>query len=680
MQQRPAGTGLIQPSTLYLLFLLVSLYSCSRQNLHEERRAGILFNQADSLIMAGKADTGKLLLEQSRRLMQPDDILLCKYYLQKIGLYSPDGGMMALYADSALGFFTGEDMIRQYPKEYLLAVLAKGDASLRQKKYSVALRYYNEARQLLRDGNCDDGNLASKMGLIYFSQKKYAQAAASWAENYHRLENCGNQYKPPMLFFLKQGALNNAGFSYEKSGKLDSAVFFYEADVRLIDKAEQDSLIKKEQLNSARIVVFDNLGGLYLRQKKLAAAETYLQQSIAMVHEDADGVRIPPYLKLAELYNLQKKYAAAAEVLQKAKLLLDRYGKENPESEIKWNRLYAEMLIQQNKPAQAYEYLKNHIRLKERYDSSFADLYKLDVEREIEMINQQSLVTRLKHENGIKQLYLAGITLFVLLFLVIIIIARRNLVKTRRNHREEELRNEELQKALTGLEAANKNYIRMMRIMAHDLRNPLSGITALATMVLDANKLSDEDRYMVKLIETTGINSMGMISELLKSGLADENEAVPMQPLDLTGLVHDSVELLRFNAKEKQQQILLDNSNGPVMIHANREKLWRVLNNVIINAVKFSYTGSSIHVSVQTKEDHVLIAVEDDGIGIPENEQAVIFDMFTSSKKAGTAGEQAFGLGLAISKRIIEMHGGNIWFESKTSGGTIFYIALPRIA
>ncbi|HEY9197579.1 MAG TPA: ATP-binding protein [Mucilaginibacter sp.] len=74
---------------------------------------------------------------------------------------------------------------------------------------------------------------------------------------------------------------------------------------------------------------------------------------------------------------------------------------------------------------------------------------------------------------------------------------------------------------------------------------------------------------------------------------------------------------------------------------------------------------------------HVLISVEDHGIGIPDEMKDKIFDMFTQAKRSGTAGEQAFGLGLAISKQIIEAHSGRIWFESLPGNGTTFYVELP---
>lgn len=237
--------------------------------------------------------------------------------------------------------------------------------------------------------------------------------------------------------------------------------------------------------------------------------------------------------------------------------------------------------------------------------------------------------------------------------------------------------NQQLKHTLEEVERTNKNYLRIMRVMAHDLRNPLSGITGLASMLMVEDEFSEDSKTMLKLIETTGLHSMEMINELLKSSLADEDERLIKQRLDLRALLFDSVELLQYRAKEKKQQLVFETSDEPIMADINHEKIWRVVNNLIVNAIKFSYTGDTIKVDIKETNGHILISVADNGVGIPAGQKEVIFEMFTPAKKTGTNGEQPFGLGLSISKRIIELHGGKIWFEPNTPNGTIFYIELP---
>jgi len=216
--------------------------------------------------------------------------------------------------------------------------------------------------------------------------------------------------------------------------------------------------------------------------------------------------------------------------------------------------------------------------------------------------------------------------------------------------------NKELQNSLEELERVNKNYLRIMRVMAHDLRNPLSGMTGLASMLMVEDEFSDDSKHMLKLIETTGLHSMEMINELLKSGLDSDDETLVTQKLDLRAMLYDSIELLQFRAKEKNQEIVLESDNLPVMAEINHEKIWRVINNLIVNAIKFSYTGSKIKVGIKADGKNILIWVADNGVGIPAENKDLIFEMFTPAKRNGTQGEQPFGLGLSISKKIIELH------------------------
>lgn len=237
--------------------------------------------------------------------------------------------------------------------------------------------------------------------------------------------------------------------------------------------------------------------------------------------------------------------------------------------------------------------------------------------------------------------------------------------------------NRELQNSLDEMDRVNKNYLRIMRVMAHDLRNPLSGMTGLASMLMVEDEFSEDSKYMLKLIETTGLHSMEMINELLKSGLDNDNAPLITQKLDLRAMLYDSVELLQFRAKEKKQKIIFENDLQPVMADVNYEKMWRVINNLIVNAIKFSYSGAEIKVGIRAGEKNILIWVADNGMGIPAEQKEAIFEMFTPAKRAGTHGEQPFGLGLSISKKIIELHNGKIWFEDNAVNGTIFYIELP---
>lgn len=662
---------------IFLFFLLgLGLTSCT-QNRHPAPSVAMRQIQiVDSLISVNKGDSAIRLLKKTRPAIQKSDPAISVYYSLRASFFLDKPAIMNLLADSALAFFNTEDRINQYPNEYFRALMIKGDACLKAKKYIAALTYYFKGKQVLPEGNCDNGNIDTKMGGIYYDQKNFRLAARYWAESSERVELCHDKLPPAKLFWIQRGALNNAGFSYELAGVLDSAKFYYLKNLKAINYADSTHLTNKRDIESERVVLYDNLGGLNLKQGHLDTAEFYLDKCMAIPTRDIDGIKITPLIKLAHLYLIKEEYKKAGDAFDKSRRLLDRFYRDNPESEVEWNKLYAAYLFKQHDAIAAYQYQNKYIELRDSVERSSSDLYRLDIERELSSMSQKQTLLELSQKEKIRILYLAGISIIVILFIVIVILINRNLKRAKNNNKIITSQNKQLQQTLDELERVNKNYIRIMRVMAHDLRNPLSGMTGLAAMLLGEDEFSEDSKHVLKLIEATGIHTMEMINELLKSGLADENEPVQKQLIDLKALLFDSVELLQFRASEKQQQILFETNEPPVMSHVNHENIWRVFNNLIVNAIKFSHAGGIIRVSIHHEKNNILIAIADDGIGIPDKDKENIFEMFTPAKKTGTGGEEPFGLGLSISKKIIERHQGKIWFDSKVGEGTTFFIQL----
>ncbi|MCR8556697.1 hypothetical protein KXD93_03550 [Mucilaginibacter sp. BJC16-A38] len=669
-------------STFFLitcLFWLCGLSSCSQTDSAAHNEIKKQLQITDSLIIAGKGDSAIALLQKLRTGIPASDPLICTYYYLLSGHNFNSPALMNKYADSAMVFFADQKTIEKYPNEYFQSVLTKGDACLKNKDYIGALKYYYKGQEILPAGICDNGNLASKIGVIYFAQKNYIMAARYQAKSYSRLGQCSDGITAQKLFFLKQGALNNTGFSFQKAGMPDSAIKYYLKDVALIDNTERTRQIDERYINSARLVVYDNLGGINLQQGNLQLAKSYLDKSTALDKGNMDGAGIPPLLKLAELNLKTGNYADIAGLFSKSRILLTLYPDENIDSELKWNRLYAQYLFKINEPAKAYHFLNTYLDLKEHEDKTYSDLYRLNIDSELKSLQQKQALVKLQEQDKIKRMYIVGFAIFVIFSVATILMISRILKRTKESRETVTKHNKELQRAMDELERVNKNYIRIMRVMAHDLRNPLSGITGLAAMLMIEDEFSEDSKNMLRLIETTGLHSMEMINELLKSGLADENEKLVKQRIDLNSLLYDSVELLQFKAREKNQTIAFEHDNKPLMAEVNHEKIWRVINNIIVNAIKFSHEGGIIKVGISGKESKILISIADNGIGISEEQKDIVFEMFTPAKKSGTNGEQPFGLGLSISKRIIELHGGRIWFESNMGKGTIFYVELPGL-
>ncbi|BAU52737.1 tetratricopeptide repeat-containing sensor histidine kinase [Mucilaginibacter gotjawali] len=261
------------------------------------------------------------------------------------------------------------------------------------------------------------------------------------------------------------------------------------------------------------------------------------------------------------------------------------------------------------------------------------------------------------------------------LMIVILVILWRNWKKLRKTSDALRLQFEQSESTMEALDVMNKNYSRLIKIVAHDLRNPISAISTISGMLHPDENLPADMKELMGLVQVSSKNCLDLINELLETDF-DQRQKIKTETINPDELLQQCVSLLSFRAQDKGQQLTL-NSNVQVKINGDTEKLWRVMNNLVVNAIKFSPEGSAIHIESKQIEDKLLISVNDAGLGIPEDIRNKIFDPFTSARRTGTQGEQPFGLGLYISKQIIEDHNGRIWFESVPGKGTTFYVELP---
>ncbi len=651
------------------------MFSCTHKGVKDDAvlRKNLLL--ADSLFSTGKIDSGEIVLKSTRPKLTINSPLIINYYCQQSQhfVYQPE--IMNRYADSAISFFSTESRINNHPDEYYLALFTKGNAALQMHKYIDALDYYYQSEKVKLKTGCANGEIADKIGYIYFGQKNYHMAARFWAKSYHMLDTCHTVTKQK-FFSMQQGLLNNTGYAYQKAGLKDSALFYYLKDMATIKAASKNSRLDSLSLQSAYKAVYDNLGGLYFENNELKKADFYLVNCLKLGAKDNDS-NLTALVKLAALYTKTGNDKGADSAFAASRMLLEKYSRNNRESEVKWNRLYSQYLFQKGKLAEAYRYQDNYIASKDSLESDFKQLYSFNVDNELSVMQKKQDLALFIQKNKEKKIYITGSIIIIALALAIILMIYQVLNRTKDNQAQITGQNRQLQQALDELELVNQNYIRIMRVMAHDLRNPLAGINGLANEMMTDESCSPDFLQMLKLIESTSSHSLDMINELLKNGLSNKDEVLITEKTDITALLYDSAELLQFKANEKQQSIKMVTSNIPLYADVSYEKIWRVINNLIINAIKFSHAAKNIEIGIKKENNKVLIFVADQGIGIKDEQKASVFEMFTPAKKAGTDGEQAFGLGLSISKEIVSRHNGRIWFESTAGIGTTFYVELP---
>jgi signal transduction histidine kinase len=147
--------------------------------------------------------------------------------------------------------------------------------------------------------------------------------------------------------------------------------------------------------------------------------------------------------------------------------------------------------------------------------------------------------------------------------------------------------------------------------------------------------------------------------------------------VSINQLCRDTYRLMQFRADEKGIKLVYEGLSQDYEVKLVAEHIRRAISNLLSNAIKFSEGGKEVFFKVERNEKGILISIQDFGIGIPQAYSANIFDSFTATRRRGTNGEAAFGLGLSIVKSIVEAHQGSVWYISAEGMGATFFIQLP---
>jgi two-component system sensor histidine kinase VicK len=219
----------------------------------------------------------------------------------------------------------------------------------------------------------------------------------------------------------------------------------------------------------------------------------------------------------------------------------------------------------------------------------------------------------------------------------------------------------------------NHQKSEILGFVAHDLRNPLNNIEALTRIVLEENQ--DKDFTEMQLILSSTRQAKSIIDDLLE--IAQHNKA-PFQ-LQTTNMITfmDNICSNWQKNLNNERKIIFNATKQELIAAVNRSKLTRVIDNLIGNSLKFSKTNAPIDIDVSKNEESCLIRITDYGIGIPEHLQVHLFDQFSKAGRAGLKGEKSIGLGLHISRQIIEQHNGTLTLQSIENEGSTFTVSLP---
>jgi len=227
---------------------------------------------------------------------------------------------------------------------------------------------------------------------------------------------------------------------------------------------------------------------------------------------------------------------------------------------------------------------------------------------------------------------------------------------------------------------ANRLKEEFVSLVSHELRTPLTSVIGYLELLLDGEDLNEEQRRYLGVIQRNAERLLSLISELLLVAQIQAGKlTVERRPVELERITREHVEDQRRSATERGVELHYAFDSPPPTI-GDETRLGQIVDNLVSNAIKFTPAGGRVTVDVFGRDDEAVIEVADTGIGIPSGELRHVFERFFRSSSAQDAAIPGTGLGLSLTKALVDAQGGRITVESEEGSGTTFRVALPVAA
>jgi signal transduction histidine kinase len=521
-----------------------------------------------------------------------------------------------------------------------------------------AMDFYQKALDIYRILKDKDGEagIMQNIGIIYSEDKKYREALGYYLSALKVYEELNDSVSMGRMYL-------NLGSSYEEQEDYDKSLFYY-------NKAIAISL--KENHKYSLAYSYYSLGSVYRKTKNYELALENLQKSlqfskmIALVENEIDC-----HKELSNVFFALGDYRTAYEELKEYNTLHDSLYSEK----VQQNLAEVEMLLKTEMKDREIEDLKN------ARQKAIRDM----IRRTIGLI---SIVTLTIIVIAISMYYSRTLKKANIMLKGEVeerTKAEKELINIQQNLEDRVTqRTKELEKAKIRAEESDRLKSAFIANMSHEIRTPLNAITGFSGLLL-RNDIPPEKRkeYNDHVIKNNKI-LVNMIEDLIDtSKIESGNLQLHPSIINIRQFLYRLNEPILDNLARKNKhrvEVFMDSPEpGVDTIIADPVRLQQVLWHILDNAVKFTREGS-IHYGCRENHEKMIFYVDDSGIGIPDDQKEVIFEKFRQLDESAKRKYGGTGLGLYYARKIAEMMGGSLWFESKHEGGSVFFFSVPQKA
>jgi len=239
---------------------------------------------------------------------------------------------------------------------------------------------------------------------------------------------------------------------------------------------------------------------------------------------------------------------------------------------------------------------------------------------------------------------------------------------------------DELQQKTRAVEEASQLKSEFLANMSHELRTPLNAVIGFSELMMDEvpGKINDEQRECLGDILDSGQHLLNLINDVLDLSKVEAGKIeLKLQDLNLAAVIADVVKTVEPMLDDSKHKLEVSVEEGLPQVRADKSRLKQIFLNLLSNAVKFTPPGGKLAIEASSAGDRCQVSVVDNGVGIKKEDRERIFEVFTRAETLPDEKEEGSGLGLALTRQLVEIIGGKIWVESEYGKGSRFTFTLP---